>query len=115
MIKTPIIVNENGDIDIFRDLETTENYLEPIDIKNGEYEIFDSEGRVIEQSIQKKKKYFLSAETETVLLSPSNTFDAPRLSKILKRHLISINIHFNNESSLEDILSITLLNIGYCR
>ena len=44
-IKTPIIVDEHGTAMIFESLKDAELYLEPIDVRNGEYLAFDSDGR----------------------------------------------------------------------
>ena len=40
----PIIVSEHGDINVFDSREEAEAYLEPHDVENAEYEIFDNEG-----------------------------------------------------------------------
>lgn len=47
-MKPPIIVNNRGDVGIFETIEAAERYLEPIDIRHGEYVILDSEGRQLE-------------------------------------------------------------------
>lgn len=46
-MKAPIIVDENGSVDAFQTVESAERYLEAIDIKNEEYQIYDSEGRLL--------------------------------------------------------------------
>lgn len=43
-MKPPIIVSENGDISIYDTLEEAILGLEAIDVRNNEYEFFDSEG-----------------------------------------------------------------------
>lgn len=46
-MKPPIIAVENGDVNAFRTVELAERYLEPEDIENNVYEIYDSEGRKV--------------------------------------------------------------------
>jgi len=64
-MRPPIIVNNRGDVGIFDSVERAERDLEPIDIRNGEYVIYDSEGRLVECVITTR---FLN---ETVRLHPS--------------------------------------------
>jgi hypothetical protein len=47
MATPPIIVNEKGDVSLYETVEDAEVALEPIDIENEEYAIFDSEGLVM--------------------------------------------------------------------
>jgi hypothetical protein len=55
-MKTPLVVNENGNLLFFASSDDAERYLEPIDVRNGEYVAYDAEGRVL----------FLRVETERV-------------------------------------------------
>lgn len=50
-MKEPIIVTENGDIDIFESVEKAERYIEPIDVKTGDSVFYDSEGRILQASV----------------------------------------------------------------
>jgi hypothetical protein len=43
----PIIVDERGTATVFESVDYAERYLEPIDVKNGEYIAYDSEGRLL--------------------------------------------------------------------
>jgi hypothetical protein len=51
----PIIVNEHGDVTLHSNLESAAADLEAIDVENGEYEFFDSVGRVIHGSVSEGK------------------------------------------------------------
>ncbi len=42
-----IVVEQGGDIEIFQTIREAETYLEPIDVENNEYVIYDSEGRLL--------------------------------------------------------------------
>jgi hypothetical protein len=46
-ISPPIIVDEQGTAIVFESIEDAELYLEPIDVRNGEYVAYDSEGRLL--------------------------------------------------------------------
>jgi hypothetical protein len=46
-IKPPIIVDEHGTAMVFESIDDAERYLEPIDVSNGEYVAYDSEGRLL--------------------------------------------------------------------
>lgn len=46
-MKTPIIINANGDIYFYDSLEKAELDIEPTDVKNNEYIIYDSEGLLL--------------------------------------------------------------------
>jgi len=57
-----IVVEENGDLLLFRDIDSAERYLEPIDIRNEEYDqAFDASGRRLDleigqRTVQKRPK-----------------------------------------------------------
>ena len=46
-MKPPIIVVEHGDVNIFKSPDDAQMYLEPVDIENYEYQIYDNEGRLL--------------------------------------------------------------------
>lgn len=50
-MKTPITVDENGDISVFATVDDAEVYMEPIDVERGEYIVTDAEGRQLTLSI----------------------------------------------------------------
>ena len=52
--KMAIFAVENGDITVFKTVEVAEKYIEPIDVKNNEYKIYDSRGFVYSASVVKK-------------------------------------------------------------
>lgn len=43
-MKTPILINEHGDISTFASVEEAESYMEPIDVERGEYVVTDADG-----------------------------------------------------------------------
>ena len=50
-ISKVVIVVDNGDLSFFKTLQDAENCLEPIDVKNNEYVIYDSKGRLLTPSV----------------------------------------------------------------
>lgn len=55
----PIIVNDNGDISFFANIKDAELYLEPDDVKQNAYEIFNRNGDLLNPIILKNSKKFL--------------------------------------------------------
>jgi len=45
--KPPIIADNRGDLCVFETVAQAESYMEPVDVRNGEYVVFDSEGRLL--------------------------------------------------------------------
>ncbi len=45
LMKTPISINDHGDVSTFASVEEAETYMEPIDIERGEYIVTDADGR----------------------------------------------------------------------
>lgn len=45
LMKTPISINEHGDITSFASVEEAEMYMEPVDVERGEYVVTDASGR----------------------------------------------------------------------
>jgi hypothetical protein len=58
-MKAPIIIDNFGDVLIFDSVEKAERYIEPIDVLNGEYVAYDSEGRLLHPIIESPFKVVL--------------------------------------------------------
>ncbi len=124
-MKLPIIVIEGeGDISIYRTAHDAEIHLEPIDIIDNIYEIFDSDGKVLRQRVAKRSvKYFFGRRTvdvDGVYLDDSDESNPERLKKLLQkflkgsRKLDAVNANLENldlASLIENILRYT----GYTR
>jgi hypothetical protein len=50
-MKTPISINDHGDVSIFASVEEAETYMEPIDVERGEYTVTDADGRRLEVAV----------------------------------------------------------------
>jgi hypothetical protein len=47
----PIIADENGDVHLFESLRDAEEYVEPVDVENDEYNFYDSTGLVLKGEV----------------------------------------------------------------
>jgi len=69
-MKTPIIVNESskieapGDVSLFESVFAAERYLEPEDVENKEYFIFDSEGQRLRPLVEGRSVRLTQSETD---------------------------------------------------
>jgi hypothetical protein len=50
-VRPPIVADNKGDVLVFDSVDKAERYLEPIDIRNGEYVIYDRDGRRINGTV----------------------------------------------------------------
>jgi hypothetical protein len=87
-MKAPIIVNEHGNVSIFESVEYAEQYLEPIDVTNEEYVVYDSKGHLLQLAVSQKEllSIFGGIELiETVRISPvgSGSGSSSELRKLL--------------------------------
>jgi hypothetical protein len=65
--KPPIIADNRGDLCVFETIAQAESYMEPVDVRNGEYVVFDSEGRslvpVVASNGNRERTVLKSAES----------------------------------------------------
>jgi hypothetical protein len=103
-VKLPIIVYEHGDTMIFASVHAAENYLEAIDVLNGEYVVYDSEGSKL-QLIVKSVSTKVSIED---VIPPVKHPDT--LRKILEQylHLFNIDDASIKATSLSDLVKRSL-------
>ena len=88
-MKLPIIADNFGDVLVFESVEKAETYMEPVDIRNGEYVIYDAEGYLLKPSIVKVSKW-----RERVVLSrdKDNQHDGLRLKNTLIQFLSQVAV-----------------------
>jgi hypothetical protein len=55
-MKLPIIANSHGDILVFGSIDYAQRYMEPIDVLNNEYDIYDSEAFSLRANVVKQGK-----------------------------------------------------------
>jgi hypothetical protein len=100
-MKTPIIIYEHGDISFFESVQDVERYLEPIDVKNDEYIAYDSEGRLLQLSVEHR------TPVDRVVLSYSETqpMHALELKQILLDFFtrVGVNKEWLSNATLEEL------------
>lgn len=105
-MKFPLIAVSNGDVEFYHSFDEIESYIEPIDVKNHEYQFFDCEGFVLLPIICKKGNIFT---IEYVELTKTNMKKEEQLKDILLRFLSNMGFEafsFKNEK-VEELVSIT--------
>lgn len=105
-MKAPIIISENGDIYIYASLEKAESDIEPTDVENNIYVIYDSEGLLLFPVVINDSKY------DVVKIYPSNEERPLELMEILVDFFSEVG-HDSvvlKTMSLEDLISLGLKN-----
>src|SRR5437899_3150835 len=87
-MKPPIIADNHGDVLVFESVAKAELYMEPIDIRNREYVIYDSEGRLLTASIIKTEK---GRERVVVKVEEPHRHDREALRTILAQFLSKVS------------------------
>jgi len=54
-LKLPIIGSCHGDVSIFGSLQAAQSYLEPQDVENGDWKVFDADGYLLTLDIESGK------------------------------------------------------------
>jgi hypothetical protein len=111
-MKLPIILYDNGDVNVFHAVQDAENYIESPDVLDGTYEAYDSEGRRLDLIIPKSRKLkILSLEITKVdkvkiKKSSDKKIYTDRLSDILVEFLRkqSVPDKFIKNASLNDLI-----------
>lgn len=107
-MQTSILAIEGkGEIHFFDSPEEAEAYMEPIDIQNGEYEIFNPQGFIILASVEKKKGVLAP---ERVRLTLSSRQEADYLRTSLESYLQRLKVNIQPGSSLESLVELLKRN-----
>ena len=121
-MKAPIIVNEHGDVSIFESVEYAEQYLEPIDVKNEEYVVYDSKGHLLQLSVSQKEllSIFGGIELiEAVRISPvgSGSGSSSELRKLLIKFFreTKTGVEKSDLLSLRELVDESVSIYGYTR
>lgn len=73
LIKLPIVVLADDGPLVFRSIEDAERYLEPIDVRNGEYRAFDARGCELRLSVEAEVRGWLwKSKVEVTRISQSD-------------------------------------------
>lgn len=108
-MKPPLIVNEHGCIDVYKNIEEMLRSLEAIDVANGEYQVFDSTGRQVFLSAKVPEsilgRFVCDGEImiESIEEEPSLIYEfRALLVKTIKRKQGAVNL----SQSLDDLIRL---------
>jgi hypothetical protein len=118
-MKYPIIICEECDIQFFKSTDDAEAELEPIDVKNGIYLAYDSEGAVLNLVVHKQKiikkwwQIWLPEEVEKVKIEEciNKDFKAIELSEKLSSFYEKLSIKFDHSMSLSELVSLETVTL----
>lgn len=122
LMRPPIVLSESGDIEIFKDIDALLRYVEPIDVANGEYVAYDSEGRCIHLASEKivKRRLFGLLRDEFFTPVTARADDEAPHSKELRSLLLDaltavdpLLAETKHESPLQEVLETAALKLGY--
>ena len=104
-MKPPIIVNEHGDVSFFASVAAAAAYLEPVDVRNGEYVVYDSSGSVLQ---------VVPADPHVLILeSPSDASDASGLLNVLRSFWQAASREAAPHCSLQELIQRSVQRFGY--
>jgi hypothetical protein len=123
VIKPPILLDEGGDLALFSSVERLEQYLEPIDVENGEYQAYDSTGRILRLRVRTRFVPFLlglfRAKRKEVYVeaSGSETRGADEMRSIVERALRSRGLDAGHlrTASREELVAEAVRRVGMTR
>jgi len=110
-MQLPIVVSEHGDLMVFRNEQELSSYLEPIDVKNGEYRAYDAKGRLLALDVaaEEGRSWFLGRTVrERVRLQGGLGEDRSlELKELIEGYLRKIDaIDASHELSLDRLVEL---------
>jgi hypothetical protein len=87
-----VILSSPGDLLFFSTLEAAGPYMEPIDVRNGEWTAWYATGQVLQPAIEtvERGRGWLRISVESVVLRPTNTHDPEGLLKAVRDWLTAL-------------------------
>lgn len=121
-MRPPIVLSASGDIAIFKDMDSLLRYVEPIDVANGEYVAYDSEGRRVYLQSRKKTTHSLfglirdERYTSVIAEEEEEPKHADELCVLLVNALASVDVRETaRRRNLRDTLETAIEKFGYTR
>jgi hypothetical protein len=120
-MRLPIIINEGGDLSVFRTVEQAERALEAIDVKNKEYVAYDADGRSLILSVMVEERTgcigLFPSRIEMVRLvdNPIAQVDEVAFRALLIQFLNRVEVSMDGIESddLSSLLNALLGKVGY--
>lgn len=115
----PIIIINSGDVSLFVDIKDAELYLEPDDVKQNAYEIFNRNGDLLNSIILKKSKKFLfgTFAKESIQIIPyiPNINNKEYLSELLFKFCDNVKIEVPKGINLNNLVDRLIKEIGFTK
>ena len=115
----PIIIIDSGDVSLFVDIKDAELYLEPDDVKQNAYEIFNRNGDLLKPIILKKSKKFLfgTFAKESIQIIPyiPNINNKEYLSELLFKFCDNVKIEVPKGINLNNLVDRLIKEIGFTK
>lgn len=115
----PIIVIDSGDVSLFADIKDAELYLEPDDVKQNAYEIFNRNGDLLNPIILKKSKKFLFGTfvKERIQIMPyiPNINNKEYLLELLFKFCDNVKIEVPKGINLNNLVDRLIKEIGFTK
>ena len=115
----PIIIIDSGDVSLFVDIKEAELYLEPDDVKQNAYEIFNRNGDLLNSIILKKSKKFLfgTFAKESIQIIPyiPNINNKEYLSELLFKFCDNVKIEVPKGINLNNLVDRLIKEIGFTK
>ena len=98
-MELPIIATENGDVTFFASLGEAAAYMEPIDVRNGECQVFDATGKLLEP--------IATAPIVTIIESEKPS-ESAQLTEILRSFFVAsgVDASWVKSASLAELVSL---------
>lgn len=115
----PIIVIDSGDVSLFADIKDAELYLEPDDVKQNAYEIFNRNGDLLNPIILKKSKKILFGTfvKERIQIMPyiPNINNKEYLLELLFKFCDNVKIEVPKGINLNNLVDRLIKEIGFTK
>lgn len=115
----PIIVIDSGDVSLFADIKDAELYLEPDDVKQNAYEIFNRNGDLLNLIILKKSKKILFGTfvKESIQIMPyiPNINNKEYLLELLFKFCDNVKIEVPKGINLNNLVDRLIKEIGFTK
>jgi hypothetical protein len=106
LIALPIIVLENGDLDLFASAEDVDAELEAIDVRDGLFVAYDATGRRLRLEVEGRLGVRVTQD-------PAGVRDPQPLERALRHYLQACGVHASAEASLADLVQVAVDKVGF--
>jgi hypothetical protein len=107
LIRTPIVIVENGDLSIFASVEDVDAELEAVDVRAGRYVAYDATGRRLALTVAERRRVVVAEDPEA---GPS---DPDVLAAALRRYLEACGRSVPPDASLAELVRVAVDVVGY--